>query len=170
MTRCKYAELPTEIPPPGNRKLRLKPSKILVICTLFLVWLLIWAGCATLLIRAEVVGLTFASVFIACGLILPAWLCLQLWREHQILSVGTALLAKVTGVLPENERWAAAESGSPPSINYSYRHRDRLWEFAKLDEGEELGDLTVIVVPHDPKRHVVLRSAFYRIVRESLSD
>ena len=145
MDEQRYAELPSEIPPVGNRRIRPKPWK--VFATLMVV-LLCFGGLSAIVVWGCLIpdipdpSLYLVVAGLGLGLILPVWFGRLLVREHRILRIGTALLAEIPTVPSEAERWVAAEvaayypGATPSKASYAYRYRGQLWQFTKHDEGK----------------------------------
>ena len=160
-----YAELLSEIPPVGRRRIRARAGKIALdsalisICaTALLAELVIWGwnSSEAIPVWVRVVGVVGAAI-------LPSWFGQRLAREHRILKVGTAVEAQITAVVV-----SMPETSFPGSISYLYKDPSGQVGGGTMDyDGEEQGDLALVFVEADnPQRHVLLPRSYYRILKD----
>ncbi len=170
MTDQPYAELPSEIPPVGNRRIRTKPVKVFAWSTLMVVLLYCGVGFCVILVRSvdhlihNPLAAVFCLVLVGVCLILPAWFGRLLMREHRILRIGKPVEGQIAAVeLP----WGGDGHWSYGSITYRYRDPSGQVREGRTDYGGGPGDVfTILVDPDNPKRHVILRRSYYRILKD----
>ena len=160
------ADLLTDIPPVGSRRIRIKTSKVLLyagmvvgvaMCCFYILWL----------IRFEdAIGWLVIRLLLIVLPILPgAYLLRRLIRERRLLETGMALEARVTEIkVPEEE--------SLPRSNVHYEFIDptgQVYKGSAYDstEFEEGSLLTVFCEPGNPKNNIPLRKSFYKVLKQA---
>ena len=183
MVQQPYAEIPSEIPLVGNRRIRAKPWKVFATSTLVAVplyvgvgllvvfahdlfdgtlWSYLNTGTATGTIALAVFWLALLGV----ALMLPAWFGRLLVRERRILRIGMPVVARIAAVEQPVPDVGQGYSGSG-SINYLYEDSGQLRQGETDYGGGSIDVGTVMVDPDNPKRHVILRRSYYRILKDA---
>ena len=167
MSKEVEADLLSDIPPVGSRRISIKMSKALVFAgkivgvatpCLYFLWLIRFEDAiGWWVIRLLLIGLPILSV---------AFLLRRLTRERRLLETGTALTARVTEIdAPEGD-----ESLPRPNVHYEFIDstgqvcRATTYDSTEFEEGSLL---TVFCEPGNPKNHIPLRKSFYKVLKQA---